>query len=227
MPLTNLIAALARVQEWMRNREVEKEALAMELLCGKLSKEEELFLRVQIVEKVEMAKSLQTANEESNKQFLAMEEAFSQLKQVTGVSSLVDMHEKFSSQKGNKLSLLQEVRDAEARLEAIKAAHDSAVQEAQSSYSATRATSISLLSSTAISSSLCSSSSSSDTSTSSSQPALTIALALAISSIGSPRPPMSPQREGDLMSMARSLSLTHEAVQTQGPEEFSREENNK
>lgn len=49
-----------------------------------------------------------------------MEEAFSQLKQITGVSTLVDMHEKFSSQKGNKGSLLQEVKDAEARLEAAK-----------------------------------------------------------------------------------------------------------
>jgi hypothetical protein len=39
-----------------------------------------------------------------------MEEAFSQLKQITGVSSLVDMHEKFSSQRGNKGNLLQETK---------------------------------------------------------------------------------------------------------------------
>ena len=90
----------------MRQRELEKEVLAMELR-GDLTKDEEIFLRAQIIDKLEKTKSLQRANEESNKRFLAMEEAFSQLKQITGVSSLVDMHEKFSSQKGNKGNLLQ------------------------------------------------------------------------------------------------------------------------
>ena len=46
------------------------------------------------------------------------------------------MHEKFSSQKGNKGNLLQEVRDAEARLEAVKAGqlrHEQTFQELRSS----------------------------------------------------------------------------------------------
>lgn len=119
----------------MHQRELEKEALAMELR-GDLTKDEEAFLRSQIVDKLEKTKSLQRANEESNKRFQAMEEAFSQLKQITGVSSLLDMHEKFSSQRGNKGNLLQEVKDAEARLEAVKAGqlrHEQTFQELRSS----------------------------------------------------------------------------------------------
>jgi hypothetical protein len=38
-----------------------------------------------------------------------MEEAFSKLKQVTGVSDLGEMHEKFSNQKSNKIQLELEV----------------------------------------------------------------------------------------------------------------------
>ena len=105
----------------MRQREVEKEALAKELR-GELTPEEEAFLRAQISAKQDKVRSLQRLNEEGNKRFLAMEEAFSQLKQVTGVSSLVDMYDKFSNQKGKKSDLLQEVRDAEVRLEAVKQA---------------------------------------------------------------------------------------------------------
>ena len=232
----------------MRYREDEKEALAMEILCGKLSKEEEMFLKKQIVEKVEIAKSLQAANEESNKRFLAMEGAFSQLKQITGVSSLVDMHEKFSNQRGSKLSLLEEVRDAEARLEAVKTGqamhnNDPPVHEIRPSNSVTAhfnptAASIGLLSDTAVSTSHDSDSRSSSRSSSSSsmrdsQPALSSALA--ISSLGPPGPSTSSQVERDVKgmalslsnSMSLSLSLSRVTEQTQTEvEEFSREENN-
>ncbi len=109
------------LEEWMRQRESEKEALAKELR-GELTQEEENFLRAQIASKQDKVRSLQRLNEECNKRYIAMEEAFSQLKQVTGVSSLVDMYDKFSNQKGKKSDLLQEVRDAEARLEAVKQA---------------------------------------------------------------------------------------------------------
>jgi hypothetical protein len=234
----------------MRYREVENETLAMEVLCGKLSKEEEIFLRMQIAEKQEMAKVLQAANEETNKRFLAMEGAFSQLKQITGVSSMVDMHEKFSSQRGSKLSLLEEVRDAEARLEAAKTGqamcdhdYDSAVRPSncvRSPVSPTAA-SIGLLSDTAASTSHDSRSSSSSGRSSrsrsgscSSQPAPTTALALDISSIDSTRTPTISRREGDVQGIAVSLSLSmkmsmsHRAEQTQTQaDEFSREETNR
>jgi hypothetical protein len=119
------------LQEWMKQRELEKEELAMEMR-GDLNKEEESFLRAQILDKLEKMKGLQRANEDSIKRFTAMEEAFSQLKQITGVSSLTDMHEKFSSQKGSKNSLLQEVKESEERLEAVKAGqlrHEQKFQE--------------------------------------------------------------------------------------------------
>lgn len=49
-----------------------------------------------------------------------MEEAFTKLKQVTGVKNVTEMHEKFSSQRSNKLQLELEVKDAERRLNAEK-----------------------------------------------------------------------------------------------------------
>jgi hypothetical protein len=51
-----------------------------------------------------------------------MEESFAQIKQITGVSSLDEMHEKFSSQKNNRKALEQEVKEAEAKLLAAKKA---------------------------------------------------------------------------------------------------------
>jgi hypothetical protein len=121
----------------MHQREVEKAALAM-VLKGALTKDEEHRLRAQIIEKLECTKALQRANEDGNRRCLAMEEAFFKLKQITGVSSLVDMHEKFSSQVGDKSILLLEVKEAEAKLEAVKAAqlrHQASFEDLQSSNS--------------------------------------------------------------------------------------------
>lgn len=50
------------------------------------------------------------AAEESQKRLQSMEEAFTKLKQVTGVKNVEEMHEKFSNQKSNKLQLDLEVR---------------------------------------------------------------------------------------------------------------------
>lgn len=52
-----------------------------------------------------------------------MESMFTRLKQVTGVSSIEEMHEKFSNQKSNKRNLEFEVKDAEAKLLAAKKAN--------------------------------------------------------------------------------------------------------
>jgi len=65
-----------------------------------------------------------------------MDEAFTKLKQVTGVKNVEEMHEKFSNQKSNKLQLEIEVKDAEHRLAAAKKAHakqESLFQELKSS----------------------------------------------------------------------------------------------
>lgn len=60
------------------------------------------------------------ASEESLKKLQAMEEAFTKLKQVTGVKNVEEMHEKFLSQKSSKLQLELEVKDAEAKLNNLK-----------------------------------------------------------------------------------------------------------
>jgi hypothetical protein len=102
--LTHLLTYLLSFKEWLREREHQKAVLAIELR-GDLTRDEEHFLRNQISDKMEKTKNLQKANEDSNKKLQAMEEAFAQIKQVTGVSSLDEMHEKFSSQKNNKKAL--------------------------------------------------------------------------------------------------------------------------
>jgi chromosome segregation ATPase len=110
------------LQDWIKKREEAKIALALELR-GDLTKEEEMFLRDQISEKVEKTKHLQKATEESQRRLQAMEDAFTKLKQITAVSSLEEMHEKFSNQRSNKRALDHDVKEAEARLVAVKAAH--------------------------------------------------------------------------------------------------------
>ena len=105
--------------EWMKQRELIKKKLAIDLR-GDLTRDEETFLRSQISDKVENRKNIQKANEDSLKQLQAMEESFAQIKQITGVSLLDEMHEKFSSQKNNRKALEQEVKEAEAKLLAAK-----------------------------------------------------------------------------------------------------------
>jgi hypothetical protein len=76
------------------------------------------------------------AAEEGLKKLQAMEEAFTKLKQVTGVKNVEEMHEKFSNQRSNKLQLEMEVKDAEQRLAAAKKANmreESIFQELKSS----------------------------------------------------------------------------------------------
>jgi len=60
-----------------------------------------------------------------------MEEAFTKLKQVTGVKNVEEMHEKFSTQKSNKLQLELEVKDAEHRLSTAKKANQRVEQQFQ------------------------------------------------------------------------------------------------
>ena len=52
---------------------------------------------------------LHRASEEGLKKLQSMDEAFTKLKQVTGVKNVEEMHEKFSNQKSNKLQLELEV----------------------------------------------------------------------------------------------------------------------
>mmetsp|Transcript_13135 Transcript_13135/g.13597 ORF Transcript_13135/g.13597 Transcript_13135/m.13597 type:complete len:695 (+) Transcript_13135:27-2111(+) len=124
-----------RLKRWLRERAVTKMALATELR-GDLTKEEELLLRTQLKEKEEKTKRLQRANEESQRKVSALDEAFTKIKQITGMRSMEDMLEKFSAQKANKKNLEKEVQEVEARLSEAKkmnARAELAFQERKSS----------------------------------------------------------------------------------------------
>lgn len=108
-----------RLKKWMRDREVVKMALATELR-GDLTKDEEVLLRTQLKEKEEKTKRLQRANEESQRKVQAMDDAFTKIKQITGMSSLDDMVDKFAAQRTNKKNLEKEVSDVEQRLAEAK-----------------------------------------------------------------------------------------------------------
>jgi chromosome segregation ATPase len=90
------------------------------VLSGDLTKEEEGFLKNQLKEKEEKTKRLQKQNEESQRKVQALEEAFNEIKQVTGASTLDIMIEKFANQKTNKKNLEKEVKDAEKKLNDAK-----------------------------------------------------------------------------------------------------------
>lgn len=115
----NELKTAQTLQEWMADREMQKQALATELK-GDLTKVEENFLKMQLTNKVEITKNLQKATEESHRRLQAMEDAFLQLKQVTGVGSVDEMYEKFNNQKNSKKVLELDVSDAAQSLEKAK-----------------------------------------------------------------------------------------------------------
>ena len=110
------------LNEWLKAREQMKKEMGIELR-GDITMEEELFLKSQVEEKTKSTRVLQKASEDSLKELQTMEEAFTKLKQVTGVRVVDEMHEKFFNQKSNKSQLESEVKDAEARLAAAKKAN--------------------------------------------------------------------------------------------------------
>jgi hypothetical protein len=124
-----------RLKLWMKERAVVKMELATELR-GDLTEDEEVLLRTQLKEKEEKTKRLQRANEESQRRVSLMEESFQRIKQITGMSSLDDMVDKFSVQRINKKNLEKEVSDVEQRLAEAKKLNmkaEQAFQERKSS----------------------------------------------------------------------------------------------
>lgn len=115
----NELKSAQTLQEWMAQREMQKKALATELK-GDLTRKEESFIKSQLSSKVEMTKNLQRATEDSHKRLQAMEDAFLQLKQVTGVNSVDEMYEKFTNQKNSKKVLEIDVNDAVQALSKAK-----------------------------------------------------------------------------------------------------------
>ena len=108
---------------WMKDRELQKQALAIELK-GDLTRDEEVFLKSQLSVKVEKTNNLRKATEESHKRLQAMEDSFLKLKQVTGVGSVEEMYVKFNSQQNSKKALEMDKTDAETRLDKAKKVYD-------------------------------------------------------------------------------------------------------
>ena len=119
-----------RLKLWMKERAVVKMELATELR-GDLTEDEEVLLRTQLKEKEEKTKRLQRANEESQRRVSLMEESFQRIKQITGMSSLDDMVDKFAVQRINKKNLEKEVSDVEQRLAEAKKLNSKAEQAFQ------------------------------------------------------------------------------------------------
>jgi len=82
-----------KLSEWLGTREQTKRDLAKELR-GDLTREEEYILKTQLQDKEEKTRKLQRANEDSQRRVGAMEEAFQEIKQVTGGSSVEQIVEK-------------------------------------------------------------------------------------------------------------------------------------
>jgi chromosome segregation ATPase len=116
---TNELETAHRLQNWLNEREMQKQALATELR-GDLTKEEEMVLRTQVLDKEERSRRLQKANEDSRITLHEMEEWFMEVKQVTGGSSLEAIIEKFAAQQKNKKELEKEVGELRKSLIKVK-----------------------------------------------------------------------------------------------------------
>lgn len=110
------------LQAWLKKRDQSKIDLAI-ALRGDLSKEEQTFLKKELREKEERTRKLQSQNAENLKRVHELEEAFMEIKQVTGAQDVKSMIAKFIDQKTNRKNLEKEVKDAERRLNGLKRDH--------------------------------------------------------------------------------------------------------
>jgi len=108
-----------RMEQWRDEREKQRQELAAELL-GDLSKEEEMALLEQLKTREMQTQELIKQNKERAHKAMTLEEAFLQIRQATGVSTLEEMVEKFMGQESNKNALQEEKEEAEARLQRAK-----------------------------------------------------------------------------------------------------------
>ncbi len=115
----------SKMEKWRNETEKARQELAQSLK-GDLNKEEEEKLIITWQQK-EMTKQAQTAKiEELQRICVKMEEAFEEIKGVTGVNSLAEMVDKFSNFGEHRDRLLLEKKEAEDRLTAAKKALESA-----------------------------------------------------------------------------------------------------
>lgn len=104
-----------RLEEWREQREKRKLELQAELR-GDLSKEEEEELIEKLKKREGQSAKLRAASIDRNKKAMTLEDAFTQIRQATGVTSLGEMVEKFMGQGASKEALLEEKAAAERKL---------------------------------------------------------------------------------------------------------------
>ena len=110
-----------RLEDWREQREKRKLELQAELR-GDLSKEEEEELIEKLKKREGQSAKLRAASIDRNKKAMTLEDAFAQIRQATGVTSLSEMVEKFMGQGTSKEALLEEKAAAERKLaEVLKA----------------------------------------------------------------------------------------------------------
>tara|TARA_B100000795_G_scaffold49763_1_gene32695 strand:- start:198 stop:2222 length:2025 start_codon:yes stop_codon:yes gene_type:complete len=113
-----------RLEDWREQREKRKLELQAELR-GDLSKEEEEELIEKLKKREGQSAKLRAASIDRNKKAMTLEDAFAQIRQATGVTSLSEMVEKFMGQGTSKEALLEEKAAAERKLaEVLKAKKD-------------------------------------------------------------------------------------------------------
>lgn len=117
-----------RMEEWRKEREKVRQEMAAELR-GDMSKDQEQAMLKQLQEREGQSAQLKAATKERQQKALTLEEAFAQIKQATGVTSLDEMVEKFMGQGANKAALEEEKAEAEARLNKYKALKEEAETE--------------------------------------------------------------------------------------------------
>lgn len=98
-------------------------------LRGDLDKEGERRLLAELKAREEQSEALKLATQEKTEKAAALESAFLQIRQATGISSLDEMVTKFMSQGANRDALEQEKAEAEARLAKVKATKEALMQQ--------------------------------------------------------------------------------------------------
>ena len=107
-----------RMEQWRLDRERQKAELHAELR-GDLSKEEEERLIQKLKAREGQSAKLKAASLDRTKKALTLEDAFAQIRQATGVTSLEEMVDKFLGQSANKEALLEEKAQAEKDLKDV------------------------------------------------------------------------------------------------------------
>ena len=113
------VRSAQNLQAWLKKRDQSKIDLAL-ALRGDLTIDEQSFLKKELRDKEAKTRILQNQNAENQKRVAEMEEAFMELKQVTGAQNVNLMVSKFIDQKTNRKNLEKEVKDAERKLSNLK-----------------------------------------------------------------------------------------------------------